>query len=150
MPSTKAWGRSASWHLVEIITALARIRVNDNLPKSWLVTTLSATPLHLASAAAAVATTSTESLHHDTDHRDDEAPNPGASEAHDDDVETDAHEDRNDMTCDPLMELASADGGPKVIEELVVEAAWLLTREASGSCGSPVYRVEVPGHQPQL
>ena len=52
IPSTKAWGRSASWHLVEIITALARIRVNDNLPKSWLVTTLSATPLHLASAAA--------------------------------------------------------------------------------------------------
>ena len=52
MPSTKAWGRSASWHLVEIITALARIRVNFNLPKSWLVTTLSATPLHLASAAS--------------------------------------------------------------------------------------------------
>ena len=52
MPSSKAWGRSASWHLVEIITALARIKVNDNLPNSWLVTTLSSTPLHLASAAA--------------------------------------------------------------------------------------------------
>ena len=47
MPSTKAWSRLASWHLVEIITALARIRVNDNLPNSWLVTTFSSTPYTL-------------------------------------------------------------------------------------------------------
>ena len=32
MPSTSASGKSASWHLVESIRALPRMRVRDNLP----------------------------------------------------------------------------------------------------------------------
>ena len=48
MPSTSAWGKSASWHRVESIKALPRMRVRDNLPNSWLVTSPSSDPLHLA------------------------------------------------------------------------------------------------------
>ena len=52
MPSTSAWGKSASWHRVESIKALPRMRVRDNLPNSWLATSPSSDPLHLAKAAA--------------------------------------------------------------------------------------------------
>ena len=52
MPSTSGNGKSASWWRVESIMALARIKVRDSLPKSWLVTSPSSHPLHLANAAA--------------------------------------------------------------------------------------------------
>ena len=59
MPSTSAWGKSASWHRVESIKALPRIRVRDSLPNIWLVTSPSSDPLHLAKAAASSFTWST-------------------------------------------------------------------------------------------
>ena len=51
-PSTSDKGKSASWWRVESIKAFARIKVRDNLPKSWLVPSPSSVPLHLAKAAA--------------------------------------------------------------------------------------------------
>ena len=51
-PSTSGRGKSASWRRVESIMAFARMRVSDNLPKSWLVTSPSSDPLHLVRAAS--------------------------------------------------------------------------------------------------
>ena len=55
-PSTSGKGKSASWHRVESIKALPRMRVRDNLPNSWLVTSPSSDPLHLAKAEASCLT----------------------------------------------------------------------------------------------
>ena len=52
MPSTWGRGKSASWHRDESIKAFALIRVKDNLPRSWPVTSPSSSPLHLARALA--------------------------------------------------------------------------------------------------
>ena len=52
MPSMCVRGKSASWHLEEIMAPLARIKARDRRPKIWLVTSPSSTPLHLANAAA--------------------------------------------------------------------------------------------------
>ena len=38
-------GKSASWHLEEIMAPLARIKARDRRPKIWLVTSPSSTPL---------------------------------------------------------------------------------------------------------
>ena len=59
MPSISAGGKSASWHLELIISAFPRIRVSDNLPKSWPVTSPSSSPLHLANTAASCFTWAT-------------------------------------------------------------------------------------------
>ena len=59
MPSMCVRGKSASWHLEEIMAPLARIKVRDRWPKIWLVTSPSSTPLHLANAAASCLTWAT-------------------------------------------------------------------------------------------
>ena len=45
MPSMCVRGKSASWHLEEIMAPLARIKARDRRPKIWLVTSPSSTPL---------------------------------------------------------------------------------------------------------
>ena len=52
MPSMSGETKSLSWCREVNIMALHRIKVRDNLPKSWLVVWLSSHPLRLAKAAA--------------------------------------------------------------------------------------------------